>query len=208
MKKRLLLICGILILVAVIALEATNAMNKGSTNTEEVISKPNKMAEPAQSTAESALPEPVLQGRKVNMDDAMWEDTINELDEYIDQQIAGIPVRRRSDSSGRLPRNAGVLRNADVDNAKINILLKNILSARYFSRMAENLGPFAVACLDDERNQLVGLLAADDESVFVNILDQHQIPALGGVDLIQVPLPEAEIVAEVAPESVAAQQRP
>ena len=72
MKKRLLLICGILILVAVIALEATNAMNKGSTNTEEVISKPNKMAEPAQSTAESALPEPVLQGRKVNMDDAMW----------------------------------------------------------------------------------------------------------------------------------------
>lgn len=51
MKKRLLLICGILILVAVIALEATNAMNKGSTNTEEVISKPNKMAEPAQSTA-------------------------------------------------------------------------------------------------------------------------------------------------------------
>lgn len=42
MKKRLLLICGILILVAVIALEATNAMNKGSTNTEEVISKPNK----------------------------------------------------------------------------------------------------------------------------------------------------------------------
>ena len=86
MKKRLLLICGILILVAVIALEATNAMNKGSTNTEEVISKPN-MAEPAQSTAESALPEPVLQGRKVNMDDAMWEDAINELDEYIDQQI-------------------------------------------------------------------------------------------------------------------------
>ena len=85
MKKRLLLICGILILVAVIALEATNAMNKGSTNTEEVISKPNKMAEPAQSTAESALPEPVLQGRKVNMDDAMWEDAINELDEYIDQ---------------------------------------------------------------------------------------------------------------------------
>ena len=80
MKKRLLLICGILILVAVIALEATNAMNKGSTNTEEVISKPNKMAEPA-------LPEPVLQGRKVNMDDAMWEDAINELDEYIDQQI-------------------------------------------------------------------------------------------------------------------------
>ena len=54
---------------------------------EEVISKPNKMAEPAQSTAESALPEPVLQGRKVNMDDAMWEDAINELDEYIDQQI-------------------------------------------------------------------------------------------------------------------------
>lgn len=89
MKKRLLLICGILILVAVIALEATNAMNKGSTNTEEVISKPNKMAEPAQSTAESALPEPVLQGRKVNMDDAMWEDAINELDEYSDQQIGG-----------------------------------------------------------------------------------------------------------------------
>ena len=120
----------------------------------------------------------------------------------------GIPVRRRSDSSGRLPRNAGVLRNADVDNAKINILLKNILSARYFSRMAENLGPFAVACLDDERNQLVGLLAADDESVFVNVFDQYQILALGGVDLVQVPLPEAEIVAEVAPESVAAQQRP
>ena len=36
-----------------------------------------------------ALPEPVLQGRKVNMDDAMWEDAINELDEYIDQQIGG-----------------------------------------------------------------------------------------------------------------------
>lgn len=51
------------------------------------IGEPYKMAEPAQSTAESALPEPVLQGRKVNMDDAMWEDAINELDEYIDQQI-------------------------------------------------------------------------------------------------------------------------
>ena len=87
MKKRLLLICGILILVAVIALEATNAMNKGSTNTEEVISKPNKMAEPAQSTAESALPEPVLQGRKVNMDDAMWEDAINEFKDSLPEAV-------------------------------------------------------------------------------------------------------------------------
>ena len=87
MKKRLLLICGMLILVVVIAVEATNAMNKGSTNTEEVISKPNEMAEPAQSTAESALPETVLRGKKVNMDDTMWEDAINELDEYIDQKI-------------------------------------------------------------------------------------------------------------------------
>ena len=85
----------------------------------------------------------------------------------------GIPVRRRSDSSGRLPRNAGVLRNADVDSAKINILLKNILSVRYFSRMAENLGSLAVACLDDERDQLVGLFATDDESVFVNVFDQY-----------------------------------
>ena len=89
MKKRLLLICGILILVAVIALEATNAMNKGSTNTDEVISKPNKMAEPAQSTAESALPEPVLLGRKVSLDGAMWEDAVIELDEYLDHQIGG-----------------------------------------------------------------------------------------------------------------------
>ena len=87
MKKRLLLICGMLRLVVVIAVEATNAMNKGSTNTEEVISKPNEMAEPAQSTAESALPETVLRGKKVNMDDTMWEDAINELDEYIDQKI-------------------------------------------------------------------------------------------------------------------------
>ena len=89
MKKRLLLICGILILVVVIALEATNAMNKGSTNTEEVISKPNEMAESAQSTTESALPETALQGKKINMDDTKWEDAINELDEYIDQQIGG-----------------------------------------------------------------------------------------------------------------------
>ena len=83
-KQAMAQICAVVLVAAAVLLDARQSSAE-PVQTE----APTQTAEPAQSTAESALPEPVPQGRKVNMDDAMWEDAINELDEYIDQQIGG-----------------------------------------------------------------------------------------------------------------------
>ena len=90
MKKQVIGLCAVALIAVTAALGASGALNARQNGTQPVQTEaPTQTAEPAQSTAESALPEPVPQGRKVNMDDAMWEDAINELDEYIDQQIGG-----------------------------------------------------------------------------------------------------------------------
>ena len=85
MKKQVMAqICAVVLVAAAVLFGV-----KGVLDVRQSSAEPVQTEEPAQSTAESVLPEPVPQGRKVNMDDAMWEDAINELDEYIDQQIGG-----------------------------------------------------------------------------------------------------------------------
>ena len=45
--------------------------------------------EPVQNTPEAVQSEPARPGKKVNMDDTKWADAIEELNDYIDQQIGG-----------------------------------------------------------------------------------------------------------------------
>lgn len=91
MKKQVMAqICAVVLVAAAVLFCVKGVLDARQSSAEPVQTEaPTQTAEPAQSTAKSALPEPVPQGRKVNMDDAMWEDAINELDEYIDQQIGG-----------------------------------------------------------------------------------------------------------------------
>ena len=91
MKKQVMAqICAVVLVAAAVLFGVKGVLDARQSSAEPVQTEaPTQTAEPAQSTAESALPEPVPQGRKVNMDDAMWEDAINELDEYSDQQIGG-----------------------------------------------------------------------------------------------------------------------
>ena len=91
MKKQVMAqICAVVLVAAAVLFGVKGVLDARQSSAEPVQAEPQTQTEKtAQSTAESALPETVLQGRKVNMDDAMWEDAINELDEYIDQQIGG-----------------------------------------------------------------------------------------------------------------------
>ena len=73
--------------------------------------------------------------------------------------------------------------------------------------MAVNLFPFPVAGHRAERHQQVRIRAADDVDIFVDVLDQHQLLAFGRVQLADRPVAEVEPVAEVAAETVTAQQR-
>ena len=50
---------------------------------------PVQTVEPAQNTPEAVQSEPAQPGKKVNMDDTKWADAIEELNDYIDQQIGG-----------------------------------------------------------------------------------------------------------------------
>lgn len=50
---------------------------------------PVQTVEPAQNTPEAVPSEPARPGKKVNMDDTKWADAIEELNDYIDQQIGG-----------------------------------------------------------------------------------------------------------------------
>mgnify|MGYP003244396448 CR=1 FL=1 len=50
---------------------------------------PVQTVEPAQNTPEAVQSEPARPGKKVNMDDTKWADAIEELNDYIDQQIGG-----------------------------------------------------------------------------------------------------------------------
>lgn len=96
MKKRQLVICGSLILTAVIFLGVVNAIGENAKSTKTVIdepvstSEPDKTAEPAQNTEESGVQEePMQQGKRVQIDDEKYEEVMNELNEYIDDQIGG-----------------------------------------------------------------------------------------------------------------------
>ena len=50
---------------------------------------PVQTVEPVQNTPEAVQSEPARPGKKVNMDDTKWADAIEELNDYIDQQIGG-----------------------------------------------------------------------------------------------------------------------
>ena len=72
------------------ALGASGALNARQNGTQPVQTEaPVQTVEPAQNTPEAVQSEPARPGKKVNMDDTKWADAIEELNDYIDQQIGG-----------------------------------------------------------------------------------------------------------------------
>ena len=69
---------------------ASGALNARQNGTQPVQTEaPVQTVEPAQNTPEAVQSEPAQPGKKVNMDDTKWADAIEELNDYIDQQIGG-----------------------------------------------------------------------------------------------------------------------
>lgn len=91
MKKQVMAqICAVVLVAAAVLFGVKGVLDARQSSAEPVQTEaPTQTAEPAQSTAESALPEPARPGKKVNMDDTKWADAIEELNDYIDQQIGG-----------------------------------------------------------------------------------------------------------------------
>ena len=87
MKKQVIGLCA----VALIAVTAVfGALNARQNDTQSVQTEaPVQTVEPAQNTPEAVQSEPAQPGKKVNMDDTKWADAIEELNDYIDQQIGG-----------------------------------------------------------------------------------------------------------------------
>ena len=81
MKKQVIGLCAVALIAVTAALGASGALNARQNDTQTV--------EPAQNTPEAVQSEPARPGKKVNMDDIKWADAIEELNDYIDQQIGG-----------------------------------------------------------------------------------------------------------------------
>ena len=78
------------IFIFLIYLRASGALNARQNDTQPVQTEaPVQTVEPAQNTPEAVQSEPARPGKKVNMDDTKWADAIEELNDYIDQQIGG-----------------------------------------------------------------------------------------------------------------------
>lgn len=78
MKKQVIGLCAAALIAVTAALGASGALNARQNGTQ-----------PAQNTPEAVQSEPAQPGKKVNMDDTRWADVIEELNDYIDQQIGG-----------------------------------------------------------------------------------------------------------------------
>lgn len=92
MKKQMIGLCAVVLIAATAALGTSRALNARQNGTQPVQTEaPAQTAEPAQGTPEAVPPEPAQPqpGKKVNMDDTKWADAIEELNDYIDQQIGG-----------------------------------------------------------------------------------------------------------------------
>ncbi len=84
MKKQVIGLCAVALIAVTAALGASGALNARQNGTQ-----PVQTVEPAQNTPEAVQSEPAQPGKKVNMDDTKWADAIEELNDYIDQQIGG-----------------------------------------------------------------------------------------------------------------------
>lgn len=90
MKKQMMGLCAVVLIAATAALGASRALNVRQDDTQPVQTEaPAQTVEPVQDTPEAVPSEPARPGKKVNMDDAKWADAIEELNDYIDQQIGG-----------------------------------------------------------------------------------------------------------------------
>lgn len=90
MKKQVIGLCAVALIAVTAALGASGALNARQNDTQPVQTEaPVQTVEPAQNTPEAVQSEPAWPGKKVNMDDTKWADAIEELNDYIDQQIGG-----------------------------------------------------------------------------------------------------------------------
>lgn len=90
MKKQVIGLCAVALIAVAAALGASGALNARQNGTQPVQAEaPVQTVEPAQNTPEAVQSEPARPGKKVNMDDTKWADAIEELNDYIDQQIGG-----------------------------------------------------------------------------------------------------------------------
>ena len=90
MKKQVIGLCAVALIAVTAALGASGALNARQNDTQPVQTEaPVQTVEPAQNTPEAVQSEPARPGKKVNMDDTKWADAIEELNDYIDQQIGG-----------------------------------------------------------------------------------------------------------------------
>ena len=90
MKKQVIGLCAVALITVTAALGASGALNARKNGTQPVQTEaPVQTVEPAQNTPEAVQSEPAQPGKKVNMDDTKWADAIEELNDYIDQQIGG-----------------------------------------------------------------------------------------------------------------------
>ena len=87
MKKQVIGLCAVALIAVTAALGASGALNARQNGTQP--EAPVQTVEPAQNTPEAVQSEPAQPGKKVNMDDTKWADAIEELNDYIDQQIGG-----------------------------------------------------------------------------------------------------------------------
>ena len=84
MKKQVIGLCAVALIAVTAALGASGALNARQNGTQ-----PVQAEAPVQNTPEAVQSEPARPGKKVNMDDTKWADAIEELNDYIDQQIGG-----------------------------------------------------------------------------------------------------------------------
>ncbi len=90
MKKQMIGLCAVVLIAAAAALGTSGALNACQNGTQPAQTEaPAQTTEPTQDTPEAVPSEPVRPGKKVNMDDTKWADAIEELNDYIDQQIGG-----------------------------------------------------------------------------------------------------------------------
>lgn len=90
MKKQVIGLCAVALIAVTAALGTNRILNAPKNGTQPVQTEaPVQTVEPAQNTPEAVPSEPARPGKKVNMDNTKWADAIEELNDYIDQQIGG-----------------------------------------------------------------------------------------------------------------------
>ena len=90
----------------------------------------------------------------------------------------------------------------------LRICLRTIHLFGLLCRVVQNFAPFPIAKFERVFYKGLGVVATDDEQILINILDQDQMFAVGGVNLVHCPFREIEIVSVIPPKTVTADQRP